>query len=64
MTALRDLDLPNLAGSKGDIYDWRDGAAEGTLDVDDDFTSVGDLGYEDDWAPATRVYLMSHRMLM
>ncbi len=57
MEALRDLDLSNLAGSKGDIYDWRDGAAEGTLDLDDNFTTVDDLGYEETWAPAIREYL-------
>ena len=46
-----------LLGYKGDIYNWNDGGTDGALDLHDYFSSVGDLGYEDQWAPATRTYL-------
>ncbi len=57
MNGLRDLVLNDLNGYKGDIYNWNDGGTSEALDIDDYFTSVDDLGYEDDWAPATRTYL-------
>ena len=47
----------DLTGYKGDIYQWNDGEESGALDIDDYFSSVNDLGYEDNWAPATRTYL-------
>ncbi|MEN8121136.1 MAG: T9SS type A sorting domain-containing protein [Bacteroidota bacterium] len=57
MNGLRDLTLPNLVGYKGDIYNWNNGGTDGALDLHDDFSTVGDLGYEDLWTPATRTYL-------
>ena len=47
-----------LTGSKGDIYQWNEGGANGALDIDDYFTS-GDLGHSGDttWADRTRSYL-------
>ncbi len=47
----------NLVGYKGDIYNWNNGGTDGALDLHDYFSPVGDLGYETDWAPATRTYL-------
>jgi len=50
-----------LVGYKGDIYNWNEGGTNGALDIDDHFVtqspSGGDLGAEDQWAPATRTYL-------
>ncbi len=57
MKSLRDLDLTNLVGYKGDIYNWNDGGTDGALDLDDNYE--GDLGHNGDlgWETTTRTYL-------
>ena len=47
----------SLVGYKGDIYNFNNGGTNNALDLHDYFSPTGDLGYEDDWAPATRTYL-------
>ncbi len=52
----------NLLESENSVlYAWADGSSSSlVLDIDDYFSSVGDLGSENSWAPATRTYLNSN----
>jgi len=57
MKSLRDLDLPNLVGYKGDIYDWNNGGTNGAMDLEDKYED--DLGHNGDlsWETVTRTFL-------